>query len=97
MDMTKKFACLSACKANDQCAGYFIKNSQCHTLDESNKYDTVTEEGANYFKKVKQADFAKEALLQHPRDINCLQDSNNALGSCAYPYSYQGSNKYACN
>ena len=64
--MSNKFACLSVCRASEQCAGYFIKNSQCHTLDETNKYDTVTEEGAHFYKKVKQTDFAKEALLQHP-------------------------------
>ena len=96
VDATKKFACMNVCKSNTDCAGYFIKDSKCHTLDEENKYNTGSHVGASYFKKIKQADFAKEALLQNPRDISCLRDTDSEARTCSFPYSYQGTKMYAC-
>ena len=73
-------SCMKTCKTNTDCAGYVLKE----------------ETGTDFFKKVRQEDFAKEALLQATRDINCLQEGNNAESSCAYPYDYKGTVMYAC-
>ena len=93
---SSKSSCLNVCKNNNQCSGYFFKDDQCYTLDQTNQFNTASEDGTNYYKKILQENFAKEALLQSPGTMNCLLDSNNADGSCAYPYKYKDANKYAC-
>ena len=89
-------SCMKTCKTNTDCAGYVLKEERCYLLGVDNRYNLQEEAGTDFFKKVKQEDFAKEALLQATRDINCLQEGNNAEGSCAYPYDYKGTVMYAC-
>ena len=89
-------SCMKTCKTNTDCAGYALKEERCYVLGVDNQYNLQEEAGTDFFKKVKQEDFAKEALLQATRDINCLQGGNNAESSCAYPYDYKGTVMYAC-
>ena len=95
-ELLNRFHCMDSCKVDDNCAGYFIKNSNCYTLPVANQFDLEDESGSSYYKKIKEDDFAKEALLQKPSELTCLLETNNAEGSCSYPYDYKGSKMYAC-
>ena len=75
----------------------FLKADQCYGgygLAMENKLDLIQEDGTQYFKKILQANFAKEALLQRPKDMNCMKDTEDR--TCAFPYNYKGTNMYAC-
>ena len=88
--------CLAKCRSDNDCAGLYLKNGQCHLLGMANQHSLQTENGTNFFKKINGSDFSKEALLQKVSDINCLKESNNEDNSCAFPYDYKGTQMYAC-
>ena len=90
-----KMKCLVKCRSDSNCAGFSVKSDQCYHLKEADKLTLTDEAGTDSYKKILEADFAKETLLQNPQNINCLLSQQNA--DCAFPYNYKGSNMYACS